>query len=347
MKKLISLLLVLTLLFACVPAIGSAGAAENHSPCDEGLSLYPDMLTLPMYSAEFGERLYVFYDGMQLPASLFDWSSSDTGVLTVTPNGFLTPVAPGNATVTVSDGSEEASCTVTVVEDDDFPRLQDIPFYDLSMPFYSEEVGIGPLGGGEPVIIKRFINPPSCSQDDPPDPNDLIPSEGWVYTYAVVYRFYAHDGDSFVFSTGPSGRADAAQSAYVAIYDMYFNLWSYSKGTSANPFGTVTLDSYEDNYFYVVIMPVSHTADGGSGTVRFYAYEVNEPYALGDADMNHVINSADALLVLRASLGLVEATHEMVELGDVNGNGRLDANDALALLRHALGIEELAIPKGL
>ena len=58
---------------------------------------------------------------------------------------------------------------------------------------------------------------------------------------------------------------------------------------------------------------------------------------LGDVDMNGVIDSTDALLVLRYALGIIDDPM-VVLLGDVSGNGVVDTEDALIILRKALGI---------
>lgn len=334
MKKLLSLFLCVLLAFACLPAAASPRETvrnETAVPMEEGLSVYPNEMTLPMFSADFGERLRVFWNGEQEPANLFSWSSSNTGVLTVNQNGYITPVAPGTAVVTVTEDDETAQCVVTVVADDDFNRLQDLEFTHINLPFYSDEVGIGPLFGGEAVILKRFIFTPSCSDDSCPDPNDLLPETGWAYNYAVVFRFMAHNGHSYVFSTSMSENEDAAQSAYVLVYDQFFNLWSYSKGTNANPFGTVTLDSYEDSYFYVVITPISHTANGASGYVNFRAYDVDQPEPpeglSGDADCNGMVNFADISCIYLCLIGAQDFSTQGALNADFDGDGTVGFGD--------------------
>lgn len=49
-------------------------------------------------------------------ADAYEWTSSDESILTVDTDGNITPLAGGTATVTVSDGEQSASCTVTVKE---------------------------------------------------------------------------------------------------------------------------------------------------------------------------------------------------------------------------------------
>jgi thiol-disulfide isomerase/thioredoxin len=55
---------------------------------------------------------------------------------------------------------------------------------------------------------------------------------------------------------------------------------------------------------------------------------------LGDVNSDGVLDSTDALIVLRMSLGIVDPD----PIGDVNGDGGVDSQDALLLLRMSLGI---------
>ncbi|MBO4563763.1 MAG: CotH kinase family protein [Clostridia bacterium] len=57
---------------------------------------------------------------------------------------------------------------------------------------------------------------------------------------------------------------------------------------------------------------------------------------LGDVDGNGVVNSADALLLLRYALGVVTTMPHM-ENADFDQNGVIDSSDALQVLRYAMG----------
>lgn len=344
MKKLLSAILAILMLFACA---GGASAARPDEKQDEPtvkdgpiIALYPAELTLPIFSYSSGERLRVYYDGEPAPGDPFEWESSDSGVVTVDGSGNLTAVAPGTAVITVTDDEgETAEAVVTVVEDELFPTLESLEPIDLSLPFYSEEVGIGPLCGAEPVILKRFIRTPGCGGGPEPDPNDYIVTEGWTYSYAIIYRIRAHYGQSIRFVTSPS-TADGqhASNAYLCLYDCNFYLWSYSGSAEEPVFGQVTLDSYEEGDFYLVITPGSHTDDAGSGLICLYAYDVTAPYAPGDVNMDHYVTASDALIVLRAALGISPIEGEGAPLADINGDGSISADDALVILRTAMGI---------
>ena len=60
----------------------------------------------------------------------------------------------------------------------------------------------------------------------------------------------------------------------------------------------------------------------------------------GDANGNNTLDFDDALLVLRAAVGLSALPEEVARYCDVNGNGVLDFDDALLILRHSIGLIE-------
>ena len=94
----------------------------------------------------------------------------------------------------------------------------------------------------------------------------------------------------------------------------------------------------EEGDFYLVITPGSHTDDAGSGLICLYAYDVTAPYAPGDVNMDHYVTASDALIVLRAALGISPIEGESASLADINGDGSISADDALVILRTAMGI---------
>ena len=344
MKRFLSMILAAVMLLSCAWANARpAAAAQGARGGDEELSLFPAEMELPMFSYSSGERLRVFFGGEIIPADLFTWESSDTGVVRVDQSGNLTAVAPGEAIVSISDGDDGyAESVVTVVDDDTTPRLMDLDFEMLETPFYSAEVGIGPLYGGQPVAIKRFINPPGCGDGAEPDPNAFIVSEGWTYTYAVVYRFHVTDGLTLRFETSASTAQGAhASNAYICVFDSYSYLWGYNGGSAADPYGKLTVSFYEEADFYLAIFPRDHTDDAGSGNICLYVYDVTQPYAAGDADGDHYVTATDALEVMRYAMNLVGLSPNALQVCDVNANGVVDAADALLIIRAVMGVIEL------
>ena len=62
---------------------------------------------------------------------------------------------------------------------------------------------------------------------------------------------------------------------------------------------------------------------------------------MGDIDANGTVNANDALLVLRAALGIITLTPEQRAAADMDASGTVTANDALMILRLTLGLIEV------
>ena len=58
----------------------------------------------------------------------------------------------------------------------------------------------------------------------------------------------------------------------------------------------------------------------------------------GDADLNGIVDMADALLALRAAMDLVELDEYQTAAADMNGDGSIGMDDALVILRKAMGL---------
>lgn len=74
------------------------------------------------------------------------------------------------------------------------------------------------------------------------------------------------------------------------------------------------------------------TVDGGySAEIKII---VTAAAQLGDVNGDGYIDAADALLCLRASVGLITLTPEQEAAADVNHDGLIDAGDAILILRY-------------
>ena len=62
----------------------------------------------------------------------------------------------------------------------------------------------------------------------------------------------------------------------------------------------------------------------------------------GDVNCDGKADYSDALLILRASIGLAELTESQKQIADINGDGNPDYIDALTILRRSIGLEEIA-----
>lgn len=58
----------------------------------------------------------------------------------------------------------------------------------------------------------------------------------------------------------------------------------------------------------------------------------------GDADGSGEVDIGDALLMLRAGMGLIEATPEQADACDTDGDGQITIADALLIMRSAMGL---------
>lgn len=58
----------------------------------------------------------------------------------------------------------------------------------------------------------------------------------------------------------------------------------------------------------------------------------------GDVDGSGEVNITDALLALRAAMGVIELTPEQLAAADMNGSGTAEVSDAIIILRMAMGL---------
>ena len=63
---------------------------------------------------------------------------------------------------------------------------------------------------------------------------------------------------------------------------------------------------------------------------------------VGDVNMDGRVDSADAMLILRYTMGLAELDEDALAAADVNGDGTVDASDALLILRFGMGLGSIA-----
>ncbi|MBQ1520341.1 MAG: dockerin type I repeat-containing protein, partial [Clostridia bacterium] len=88
--------------------------------------------------------------------------------------------------------------------------------------------------------------------------------------------------------------------------------WRYTKDGSVNNYDDCV---YVDNVEY-------------SGSIP--------SYVLGDVNGDGTADSVDALLILRASLDIIQLTPEQAQRADFNGDGLVDSQDAILILRASL-----------
>ncbi|MDR1713512.1 MAG: dockerin type I repeat-containing protein, partial [Coriobacteriales bacterium] len=126
---------------------------------------------------------------------------------------------------------------------------------------------------------------------------------------------------------------------------------------------TYTIDNWvslSDTCLYLYLTPESHTLDvngaevvlawdagasgqGANAAGAFVVVSVNVPdpplgAASGDVDQDGAVSIADAVLLLRAAIGLDELSPAAFAAADVDGDGVLTMADALITARRAVGV---------
>lgn len=119
-----------------------------------------------------------------------------------------------------------------------------------------------------------------------------------------------------------------------------------AEGEIALPIESKRTKNYKTGFFYSAIYTSSdmtQTAimysddqhfDCSKATLKF---KVNTSAKKGDVNKDGKINSADALLVLRYSVGSANLDSERFALADVNGDKKVNSADALKILQYSVG----------
>ena len=107
---------------------------------------------------------------------------------------------------------------------------------------------------------------------------------------------------------------------------------TYDPGLSADEIvALLKTNAFDENY-----------TGGGAG--RLYVgslFAGDPPVLMGDADGDGTVSVADALIVLRFSMGLISASALDTAAADMDGSGSVTVADALLILRKAMGIIRL------
>ena len=79
-------------------------------------------------------------------------------------------------------------------------------------------------------------------------------------------------------------------------------------------------------------------ATSGTGTLTSGTISVIQNYIKGDVNSDGFIDSGDAILILRYSVGLATLTDVQKLAGEVTGDSTLDSGDAIKILRYSVGL---------
>ena len=308
---------------------------------DISISNAPQSLTVgssAMLEANVDSDSYVKY---------VSWESSDTSVLRVLSNGKVVAVGQGEAVITASIGEATSSVTITVTgEQPGESGLTGVSLDRYTLPLYAGEEAEQLTATLKPEGTEATIRWTSSNQ-----------------TAATV----SQDGKVTPLSAGvtvvTAAAGDYRASCIVTVQPKRVRVTGirFDEQTHTLMMGsTVTLqpiiapdDATVKNLTWVssdeqtatvsrtgIVTALSvgettitaTTVDGGySAEIKII---VTAAAQLGDVNGDGYIDSADALLCLRASVGLITLTPEQEAAADVNHDGLIDAGDAILILRY-------------
>lgn len=275
------------------------------------------------------------------------WESSDTSVLRVLSNGKVVAVGQGEAVITASVGECTSSVTITVTgEQPGESGLTGVSLDRYTLTLYAGEEAEQLTATLKPEGTEATIRWTSSNQ-----------------TAATV----SQDGKVTPLSAGvtvvTAAAGDYRASCIVTVQPERVRVTGIRFDEPAHTLmmgSTVTLqpiiapdDATVKNLTWVSsdeqIATVSRTGivtalsvgettitattvDGGySAEIKII---VTAAAQLGDVNGDGYIDAADALLCLRASVGLITLTPEQEAAADVNHDGLIDAGDAILILRY-------------
>ena len=275
------------------------------------------------------------------------WERSDTSVLRVLSNGKVVAVGQGEAVITASVGECTSSVTITVTgEQPGESSLTGVSLDRYTLTLYAGEEAEQLTATLKPEGTEAAIHWTSSNQTAV-----TVSQDGKVTPLAAgVTVVTAAAGDyraSCIVTVQPKrvrvtgirfdepthtlmmGSTVTLQPIIAPDDATVKNLtWvsSDEKTATVSRTGIVTALSVGETTI------TATTVDGGySAEIKII---VTAAAQLGDVNGDGYIDAADALLCLRASVGLITLTPEQEAAADVNHDGLIDAGDAILILRY-------------
>ena len=85
--------------------------------------------------------------------------------------------------------------------------------------------------------------------------------------------------------------------------------------------------------YYVSEKIVSNDAKGIAPLIFAYCQMLNFNKNIGDVNLDNIIDTKDAALILKYISGSVKLTKEQLNASDINKDGKVDINDTVSLLK--------------
>lgn len=244
------------------------GVSKTSAPITVTAAETPQETVSSIKLNKYSLTLYVGETGEQLTASILPdgstarvtWASSNTNAAAVSPDGFVTPIAPGVSSITAEAGGRRVSATVTV---------------------FAERVRVSGVSFDET--------------------EHKIPVRGTAALTATVAPANA-TVKTLIWTSDDDSIATVSRTGIVTALHV---------GTT-----TIRATSVDGNHSAEITVTVTPNAE------------------LGDVNGDGYIDSADAMLCLRYSVGLAKLTEEQRRAANVNHDSFVDAGDAIKILRY-------------
>lgn len=324
-------------------------AKDSLSASDVSISSAPETLTLGT-SVDL-TAAYTLKDGVVLtnPEKAVTWTSSDPKVLYVAPGGKITAVGGGTATITATVGGTSATTdpiTVTAAAETPQETVSSIKLNKYSLTLYVGEAGeqltasILPEGSTARVTWASSntkaaaVSPDGVVTPIAPGMSTITAEAGGRHvsaTVSVLAERVRVSGVSFDETEHKIPvRGTAKLTATIAPADATVKtlIWTSDDSgiASVSRTGIVTAVSVGTTTIRATSVDGNHSAE--------ITVTVTPNAERGDVNGDGYIDSADAMLCLRYSVGLEELSEEQEKAADVNHDSFVDAGDAIKILRY-------------
>lgn len=275
------------------------------------------------------------------------WESSDTSVLRVLSNGKVVAVGQGEAVITASVGECTSSVTITVTgEQPGESGLTGVSLDRYTLTLYAGEEAEQLTATLKPEGTEAIIRWTSSNQTAATVSQDgkVTPLSAGVTVVTAAAEDYRascivtvqpervrvtgirFDEPTHTLMMGSTVTLQPIIAPDDATVKNLTWVSSDEQTATVSRTGIVTALSVGETTI------TATTVDGGySAEIKII---VTAAAQLGDVNGDGYIDAADALLCLRASVGLITLTPEQEAAADVNHDGLVDAGDAILILRY-------------
>lgn len=322
-------------------------AKDSISATNVTIANAPDTLPLGASAELMADCTLTGGTALTNPQSAVTWTSSDPKVLYVAPGGKVTAVGSGSATVTATVGGTSDAVTITVTAaETPQETVSSIKLNKYSLTLYVGEMGeqlaatILPEGSTASVVWQSSnpnvatVTEKGLVQAVTPGTSVITATAGGRHVSCIVSVLPARvrvSGVSFDKTEHKIPvRGTAVLTATVAPANATVKtlVWTSDDSgiASVSRTGIVTAVSVGTTTIRATSVDGNHSAE--------ITVTVTPSAELGDVNGDGYIDSADAMLCLRYSVGLEELSEEQEKAADVNKDGFVDAGDAIKILRY-------------